>query len=308
MYYIRFRQFFIIILFNNLQATIPKLLFDTIVSFGDSNTDTGNVFNLTNHQWPLPPYYEGRFTNGLVWIEKLGMPNLMNYAYGDATIDNDNLITGFTGPNQIPVPGVRQQIVNYLAGNDLSKIDLSRTLYVIWAGAHEYFSNACLTANIVVGALLNAVNDLLLIGIQHLIVMNLPPLQLFPKANNSLRLNTLTTEHNGYLLSNITIIQTQYTQVSIIIFDLYSIISKLFSNNSLYKTDHCWTLLNYSVISQCINPNEYIFIDDYHFTTTIHQYIANSFLQYILSSSSRKFFSWKFYVFICIFIPFFKEN
>jgi hypothetical protein len=32
-----------------------------VVIFGDSFTDTGNVYELTNYTWPItPPYYQGR--------------------------------------------------------------------------------------------------------------------------------------------------------------------------------------------------------------------------------------------------------
>ncbi|CAF5179240.1 unnamed protein product, partial [Rotaria sp. Silwood1] len=90
-----------------------KLPYDTIVCFGDSSSDTGNFYQLTNSKWPVdPPYYNGRFSNGKTWIEKLGVSNLINYAYGSATTDN-NLVQGFTTLN-VRVPGVRQQITKYM--------------------------------------------------------------------------------------------------------------------------------------------------------------------------------------------------
>ncbi|CAF3747512.1 unnamed protein product [Adineta steineri] len=312
MFYILF--YLIIILCNNLLLNTQKLPFDTLVNFGDGNTDTGNVYNLTNHQWPLvPPYYQGHFTNGPVWIEQLGIPNISNYAYNGATIDNDNLIAGYTQPNKTPVPGVRQQIVIYLANNDITKVDLTRTLYVIWAGMNDYLDNSSITSDLVVASLMNAVSDLTLVGVEHILVLNLPPLQLYPfsrESNKNLSLNTLVTNHNSYLLSNISQVNTMYNTTSIKVFDLYSLMISILSNTSIPaidKNDACWNISNDIVISQCLIPNQYIFIDTYHLTTTIHQRIAVNIEQFLRSSSSNFFIS-KLILFIHLFFYLRKKN
>ncbi|CAF1011924.1 unnamed protein product [Adineta steineri] len=301
MYYINF--IFILIIYVQINA--QSFPFDTIVTFGDSNTDNGNVYNLTNHQWPIvSPYYEGRFTNGLIWLDKLKIPCIKNYAYGDATIDNDNLLVGFTGPNRTLVPGIRQQIVDYLAVNDINNVDLSRTLYVIWASGNEYFIDSNISSDIVVTALLTTVYDLLVVGIKYLIIMNLLPLQLYPGMNLNQNLTTLVINHNNRLISNITQIKLEYPHVSIQIFDIYSLIKTILSNNSLFnfnKVNACWNISNYSIISQCRNPSEYVFIDKYHFTSSIHEIIADNIQQFISSSLSisLKTFS---HMNLCIFI------
>ncbi|KAF9082849.1 hypothetical protein BGX23_012025 [Mortierella sp. AD031] len=43
--------------------------FDNLLVFGDSYSDIGNVYKLSNHAWPIAAYNQGRFTNGLVWSE-----------------------------------------------------------------------------------------------------------------------------------------------------------------------------------------------------------------------------------------------
>ena len=48
--------------------------FTEIVAFGDSLTDTGNVYAATNGLVPPPEvYHQGRFSNGLLWVEWLAM-------------------------------------------------------------------------------------------------------------------------------------------------------------------------------------------------------------------------------------------
>jgi len=69
-----------------------------IKAFGDSTCDNGNgTYTLLNHTYPpSPPYYNGRFSNGPVFMEYLS--NILNatlydYAYGGATSDN-TYVTG----------------------------------------------------------------------------------------------------------------------------------------------------------------------------------------------------------------------
>src|SRR5262249_42011574 len=45
--------------------------FSEVVVFGDSISDTGNVFLFTDGVAAGPPYFEGRFSNGPVWVEVL---------------------------------------------------------------------------------------------------------------------------------------------------------------------------------------------------------------------------------------------
>ena len=40
-----------------------------IVAFGDSLSDTGNIFR--DLAFPPPPYFEGRSSNGILWLEYL---------------------------------------------------------------------------------------------------------------------------------------------------------------------------------------------------------------------------------------------
>lgn len=70
--------------------------YTSLTVFGDSLSDTGNVFLATGGAVPVPPYYQGRFSDGPVWIDVLAaglglpmgaVPSLLgggNYAFGGA--------------------------------------------------------------------------------------------------------------------------------------------------------------------------------------------------------------------------------
>lgn len=70
---------------DDCNASLPVKNYSNIYAFGDSLTDTGNLFNATTvpdnirftdwHNIPptpsSPPYFEGRFSNGEIWVDNL---------------------------------------------------------------------------------------------------------------------------------------------------------------------------------------------------------------------------------------------
>jgi outer membrane lipase/esterase len=92
-------------------STVSAASFTSLTIFGDSLTDTGNVFLATGGAVPTAPYFNGRFSNGPVWVEtlaaQLGFPGAStaalaggnNYAFGGAR----------TGAEGAPVPGLLAQ-------------------------------------------------------------------------------------------------------------------------------------------------------------------------------------------------------
>jgi phospholipase/lecithinase/hemolysin len=89
-------------------ATNAAAPFSEIVVFGDSVSDTGNVFLASAGTIAGPPYFEGRFSNGPVWVEvlaeRLGLqapgPSLLggsNYAWGGA--ESGEGLSSFDTPN-----------------------------------------------------------------------------------------------------------------------------------------------------------------------------------------------------------------
>ncbi|KAF9909051.1 hypothetical protein EC991_009112 [Linnemannia zychae] len=84
--------------------------------FGDSYSDTGNGYSLSNNTWPPSWYYNGRFSNGKAWPEHVSEKKhykLQNYAFGGATSDA-KLVQGYSGADTtLEVPGFIQQVQNY---------------------------------------------------------------------------------------------------------------------------------------------------------------------------------------------------
>jgi outer membrane lipase/esterase len=72
------------------QATTPS--YDALYVFGDSYCDVGNLFLATGGAEAAPPYYNGRFSNGPIWLDHVAgflgvplQPSLLkgtDYAFG----------------------------------------------------------------------------------------------------------------------------------------------------------------------------------------------------------------------------------
>ncbi|KAJ3366359.1 hypothetical protein GGF31_008087 [Allomyces arbusculus] len=145
--------------------------FDRVIAFGDSLTDTSNVWELSQHTWPLPPplYDSGRFSNGPMWIEYFtravvseSASVLRNYAYGSATTDNA-LVPGYTGAkSEFLVPDLNDQLRTFQQELEQGTLSVQgRTLYTVWFGGNDIiFSKTQVPLNAVVGNLIRALQTI----------------------------------------------------------------------------------------------------------------------------------------------------
>lgn len=149
--------------------------FSTVVVFGDSLSDTGNIAHLTQSatlgliRYPSDntllgfDYTDGRFTDGKdtqpaaqayfgVWIEQLaasfpGKPAVTdsldggtNFAFGDATT-GAGTTTVSEGPISITLDNMGKQVTDYLSRSP-APVPNAQTLYVLWGGANDIYSAA----------------------------------------------------------------------------------------------------------------------------------------------------------------------
>ena len=171
--------------------------FSSITTFGDSLTDTGNVFLASGGTVPTAPYFNGRFTNGPVWLDyfaaTLGVPagavpalaGGSNFAFGGARTDASGS----------PVPGLLAQIGGFWApmnpggadpdglyvliggGNDMR--DARSTYQGDTAGDQAGRQNAAQAA---IGNLINGLGFLAAQGAKHAMVASMPDLGATPEA------------------------------------------------------------------------------------------------------------------------------
>lgn len=277
--------------------------FNRVVIFGDSYSDTGNGYQLTNRTYPIvPPYYKGRFSNGPMWVDRLKVLSKLNYAFASATTDN-KLVQGLNKLNTVPVPGIRQQVATYL--NKTHQRVLSNmipTLHILWNGGNDFVFNRTISPFQSVNSLMNSVRDLLNAGAQNLLVFNQLPIQILPysrRFNQSQTLQALTNIINNLTVTSLSAIQKNYSNAHIYMFDSNAFITKIVSNTSSVKfantVDGCWYVASLTQVDiNCANPNEYIFIDNFHFTATVNRLLAETiqtfFSMFYQNNTSNSYF------------------
>ncbi|WP_107670639.1 SGNH/GDSL hydrolase family protein [Cyanothece sp. BG0011] len=274
--------------------------FSTIYGFGDSLSGTGNVNQIvleatggTQTFPPTPPYFEGRFSNGPAWIEilaqRLNVP-LINSAFGGSTSGFDNTLdTTLPG---IPLPGLQGQIGNFVNNNPVAD---PNALYAIWAGGNDYLPTNSMVftpfdnPNQTLSNIETAINSLIELGAENIMVLNLPNLGNTPLNNGSVDgfcpddnqfdgdcLNDLTMAHNQGLSS---LLSGFSSDVNLIPVDINTVVNNTIQNPFPIFTNVTDACLNLNTFEVCNNPNEFLFWDDRHPTAVGHQLIANTAFQ-----------------------------
>jgi phospholipase/lecithinase/hemolysin len=243
-------------LLTPLLAVQPPVRFDKVYAFGDSLSDTGNIFVTTKaiHLDPaVPPseephrtYYRGRFSNGPVAVEylwhllsgnepdtpggvrpflaapTLGAHGAVSFAFGGTgtpTVDRT--------PGGLWAPGLKGQVGLFsaaLGGRKVSK----RSLYVISTGSNDYQAHAFnvpMTPPEVVANIVDAVDDLYHLGARDVMVFDLPDPSLLPGGDPAGA--ELATFHNQLLAQRLAELASVRRGLTIIPIHLNELFSQL---------------------------------------------------------------------------------
>lgn len=286
------------------QALAADLKFDQLYVFGDSLSDTGNIHDKTLGLFPQsPPYYQGRFSNGPIWVEELGNKlgltptrytqgfpatspsDGVNFAFGGATTSSDN-VARFT---LLTLPGLQTEIDYFKNGLATSgKSANPDALYVVWAGGNDYLLGGATNPTQPVVNLATALTSLFNLGARNFLVPNLPdlgntPVGLSRGSEVSNGLNQLSVGHNAGLAQNVNNLSQSLTGINLISVDINSLFDSAIATPSKYGftnvTNSCLTNFQNPVdfsYNVCDRPNEYLFWDDFHPTTAGHKLVAET--------------------------------
>lgn len=277
---------------------------DKFVVFGDSLSDNGNLYEYMKHQMPIsPPYYQGRFTNGPLWIEKLteryfgseANQHLLDYAFAGAGVseseeDDDDFESD-------ALFSLKREVDSYL----LSHRDKAEqeALFVMWIGSNNYIAlpdEPEKTLSAVNDGIQKEVERLIAHGGKYFMLMTIPDLGRTPGAiefDSVDFLTDLTNRHNAMLKTRFDLLQAKYPEVKWIFFDVNKMFLSALNQPDDYgftnTTETCYesamvepsaqTVLKIaSTIRPKLNPSAcdgYLFFDIIHPTAMAHSFIAD---------------------------------
>ena len=252
--------------------------FSNLVVFGDSLSDTGNAYHQLGSLAMNPDdYYDGRFSNGPVWVEYLAdqlqlappvantinTSNGRNYAFGGAWTDGSGFI-------QLFINDIDEQVSDYLNNDGGPTGD---ELIVLLGGANDFFdgqTNPATPAN----NLTADINNLYNAGARNFLVVNLPLLGQTPDYLGSADQNTLdnlSIQFNNLLADSIDNLGNTLPGAAFFQVDAQALITDAINNPTAFG----FTNVTSPALGHAgINPDQYLFWDGKHPTTRAHKLLA----------------------------------
>jgi phospholipase/lecithinase/hemolysin len=245
--------------------------YSAVFVYGDSLSDTGNIYAASGGTIPLsPPYYNGRFSNGYLAPEYLAASlhsPLVSFAWGGATTGIGNSGDGgsqtMLGMNNLP--GMLLQLQGSLP--TIAPL-ASTSLFIVWGGPDDYVTNGLPGVGTAVTDILTIVGALQSVGATHILVPGMPDLGLTPAYYGNASATAFSFAFDQALQANLPKGATY--------FDTFGFMHLVVSNPGAFGftdvTDPCLVGL-----TPCSNPNQYLFWDDLHPTTAADQILAAEF-------------------------------
>ncbi|GAA0191694.1 outer membrane lipase/esterase [Brevundimonas nasdae] len=267
--------------------------YSRLVVFGDSLSDNGNLYLISSGtQPPSPPYYQGRFSSGQVWTERLGfnaanfngsVTGSINYAFGGSRTD---------ASAGVPF-GMLNQLARYTAaGGKFGATDLVTVL----GGANDIFqalpaagasaSPVAAMTPVATGAAANVnslVNSVAGAGAGTILVSNLPKLSITPQFRGTPAAplaDYSATTFNTALQTGLNAVAAARPGSNIIMMDLFKIGDTITANPGQFGVSNV-TAACFNGVSVCADPSSYFYFDGVHPTATGHILIAKLATDYL---------------------------
>jgi thermolabile hemolysin len=258
-----------------------------VIVFGDSLSDMGNIDDATGFV-PGSTYYDGRFTNGAVWVEylanDLGVGPLKpstaggdNFAYGGAQT------SGASGVGGIFIRDLVEQFSDYRATRAVDPA----ALYVVWAGANDLFDGET-NVNVPIGRVVGTLETLASLGATQFLVPNLPILGKIPDYNRdpvaSAAFDQLSYQYNAAFAAAIAGLADKHVGATFYQLDVGELFTSAVQQPAAFGLTNVTDpaapglfpgLFIYNENRIVAHPDQYLFWDTVHPTAAVHQILGD---------------------------------
>jgi phospholipase/lecithinase/hemolysin len=258
------------------QAAVPA--YDALYVFGDSYCDVGNIFAATGGAEPAAPYYNGRFSNGPIWLDHvagfLHVPFTASilggtdYAFGGAWVTEPQSIPGGT------IPSVPEQVEMYLAAHG-GKAD-PNALYILEGGGNDILGTTSGDPDALGHAIAMGITDsermLRQAGARHFVIPDLFNVGLLPAAEGNTAFATAASEATNAWVDRLLENEEFFQDIHILRMDVFSLLNAIETDPTHFGftdvTDPCLTT------AVCADPDHTFFWDTHHPTEFGHAFFA----------------------------------
>ncbi|MGC3833937.1 SGNH/GDSL hydrolase family protein [Moritella viscosa] len=261
-----------------------------VVAFGDSLSDTANMFNASQWRFPNPnSWFLGHFSNGFVWTEYVANAKnipLYNWSLG-----------GAAGTNQyVALTGIYKQITSYLTYMKMANhYNPENILFTLEFGLND-FMNYNREVGDVKADYSSALVRLIDSGAKNLLLMTLPDATKAPQFKYSTKEEVAKVRAKIVALNAFIKEQAAYYLVqgyNVKLYDAYALFEGLtespeqhgFTNASdacldINRSSAIDYMLSHSLTNDCASDgsDKYVFWGVTHPTTATHKYIADKIL------------------------------
>jgi len=276
---------------------------DDILVFGDSLSDMGNGKDSWLDVPDVPPYWNGRFSNGPIWIDHVSSEMSVNLGHGSGSASGGNRAFGGAQTGQgyayLVLPNVGAQISEFLT--QVQGNISSNQLVIVWAGGNDFLYGTG-NPDVISQNMASHVRELALAGGSEFVVVNLPPIELTPegKSKTSSQQAQMTQDvqsYNSKLATEMTNLSNTMS-LNITLVDAWSMFYKILANPSHVGLTNIQDpacsgaggLLPLPICNDgdtvASNADEYLFFDKAHPTATMHEVIGAFALEYIGENDS----------------------
>lgn len=249
--------------------------FSSIVVYGDSLSDNGNLYAATGV--PGAPYVNGEFSNGPVAVQQLATllnAPLLDFAFGGATTGLGNIGDGGTPSSfgAFHLPGMQAELA--ASAGLVPSAAIPSSLFIVWGGADDFESLVNPTVGQSQTAAVNAATNIDGIvaaleaeGATNILVPNLPNLGGTPEFNGNAAAIAYSNTFDSALAVTLPSGAT--------LFDTNALFGELLGNPGAYGFTNTTT----PCIVASANPacTGYLFFDDIHPTTAADTILAHDF-------------------------------